>query len=556
MRIDWGIFMVTGSRNSIYQNPSSLIWFYVIVSALWIIGTGMLNDHSVHHLITRDVAASFIRNGTLFAFSVWLIKRFNLRTIHAKNRYETLVQTSPQPLFVYSNEVWVYVNPAGLKLVGAKQPEDVIGHPIWDIIHPDDRPAVLEQTENLYHDQSSMAVYADRRIIRLDGQVLEVELTATPVKFDGESAIQVLYIDVSERKKAERDRDSAVSHLRVFMELNPEAIMILNNEGRFITANSKFEELFLVNRDDLRGKYWWDTPLIPLDKVNESRRFVERVTRGKLITGHRLVRQTTLGNEVDVSLAAFQLHDDALAVVIHDITKERQAEEQLLQSEKLAAIGQLAAGIAHEIRNPLTTVSGLLSILSTASSEKQSEYISVMSGELMRISGIVTDMLALAKPQPDEFRPMNIGKLVEDVYHLMHAEVLMHGAQFSLQVSESIGTAIISGQEHRLKQVVINLVKNAIDALADAPHKSISINAERNADTDSVLIIIEDTGIGITEQQLQRLFDPFYTTKAHGTGLGLHICNQIVTHHQGNLRFDSELGIGTTVTVTLPALVE
>jgi signal transduction histidine kinase len=222
--------------------------------------------------------------------------------------------------------------------------------------------------------------------------------------------------------------------------------------------------------------------------------------------------------------------------------------ENLLQSEKLAAAGQLAAGIAHEIRNPLTSLKGFLQLLKSGSSSaaKREAYLTIMLEELGRIEQILGELLVLSRPRAVQFAKTRIAHLIRHVVLLLQPQAVMRGVE--IKVRPISDTAYIYCDENQIKQVLINIVKNGIEAMEHGGTLTIEVYAEG----DTAAIRIADQGTGIPPDKLDRLGSPFFTTKENGTGLGLTVCYRIVRNHGGRIEVESRQGEGTTFTLYLP----
>lgn len=268
---------------------------------------------------------------------------------------------------------------------------------------------------------------------------------------------------------------------------------------------------------------------------------------------HQTVRMNSKGEQVHVLLSIFPtFHDGEITgwdALLNDISEHKEAEQRLLQSEKLAAIGQMAASIAHEIKNPLTTLSGFLDLLLSSPPNKQEMYIHIMTTEMQRITEIVNEMLVLAKPQQTDYQLINLTEVLSGVFTLLQPEATMRNVNFNLTLSEQVQNVTVFGHENRLKQLFINVILNSLEALNGEPGKvSVSLRPQG----DSCLVEVRDTGGGMTPEQIAHLGEPFKTTKEKGTGLGLLVSKQIVEQHHGNIEFISELERGTTVRISLP----
>lgn len=228
-----------------------------------------------------------------------------------------------------------------------------------------------------------------------------------------------------------------------------------------------------------------------------------------------------------------------------DITERMAAEELVHQSEKLTLTGQLAAGIAHEIRNPLTAIKGFLQLLDGGFTLRK-EHVAVMSSELMRIEGILNELLLLAKPHELKFYRQDVNQIVHQVVTLMETEANMKNVVLHYHPwGESLPVAC---DENQLKQVFINLIKNGMESMPGGGELIVHTESR----DQKAAVIFTDCGSGIPEDILKRIGQPFLTTKEKGTGLGLATSFSIIENHNGNVKVKSELGKGTEFTVQLP----
>jgi signal transduction histidine kinase len=227
---------------------------------------------------------------------------------------------------------------------------------------------------------------------------------------------------------------------------------------------------------------------------------------------------------------------------------ERKSLELLQASEKLAIAGQMAAGIAHEIRNPLTSLKGFLKLMQTGSAGKK-EYFDIMDSELNRIELILSELLLLAKPQHEMFfQKKELLNLLHQVIVLLETQAILNNVQLMTRSPSNL--FYINASENHMKQVFINIIKNAIEAMPTGGEILIEVNQ-----TDSqVRVSITDQGFGIPEANLSKLGEPFYSTKQTGTGLGLAITQRIVESHGGTIKISSKLGEGTIFDIVLPLL--
>lgn len=235
-----------------------------------------------------------------------------------------------------------------------------------------------------------------------------------------------------------------------------------------------------------------------------------------------------------VLLTRFQSYISALTSIHND----------LRQKEKLAVIGQMATAIAHEIKNPLSSLKGFTQ-LQQEKDKEDDQYYPIMLSEIDRINTIVTDLLILGKPNTALRREKNLGEIIKYVLTVINPHAERQDIKIELNLSES---PVLLCDENQLKQVFINLIKNAMEAMPGGGTVNIlSENKENNA-----VVSIIDEGCGIDADRLSKLGEPFYTTKQNGTGLGLMVTKKIIEEHGGTFSISSELGKGTAVTLTFP----
>ncbi|WP_158217643.1 PAS domain-containing protein [Lottiidibacillus patelloidae] len=230
---------------------------------------------------------------------------------------------------------------------------------------------------------------------------------------------------------------------------------------------------------------------------------------------------------------------------LQDITERKKTEERLLNSEKLSVVGQLAAGVAHEIRNPLTSLRGFIQLLDGGISSK--EYYKIMLDELDRIEFIVSEFLNLAKPQSTNFENYNPVELLQGVISLLKTEANLQNITIELDIKKEVQE--IYCEKNQIKQVYINMFKNAMDAMPKGGVIKVTVDV---MPCNYLLIQFKDEGVGIPKERLKKIGEPFYSTKEKGTGLGIMICDRIIARHGGEISFESEENVGTTVSISIP----
>ncbi len=239
---------------------------------------------------------------------------------------------------------------------------------------------------------------------------------------------------------------------------------------------------------------------------------------------------------------------------VADITKQKLAKLELeksnqqlqMQAQKLAVAGQIAAGIAHEVRNPLTSVNGFLQLMKTQYPER-TDYFDIIFSEIKRIDFVLSELLVLAKPQSVQFQEVQLHALLEQVITLLKTNAVLSNIDLKQPFKKQDAGAILA-DANQMKQLFINLIKNAIEAMPEGG--SIYISTEKVM--NEWKITIQDEGKGMSEEDIQKIYDPFFSTKTEGTGLGLTICAAILKDHHGRMDVVSELGEGTAFHIYLP----
>ena len=239
-------------------------------------------------------------------------------------------------------------------------------------------------------------------------------------------------------------------------------------------------------------------------------------------------------------------------IVMRDLREIKQLEEKVRRSEKLAAIGKLAAGVAHEIRNPLSSIRGFAQYLRNALKDKprDREYTETIVMEVDRINSVVTDLLTFARPMEAELIPTDLTELIEHAVRLVEADAQSKNVGIEMDIQDLSKIPLDANQ---MTQAILNLLLNALQAVENGGR--IKVGAELNTSDSILKIWVEDDGPGIAADQKEKIFDPFFTTREKGTGLGLAIVHKIIENHSGEINLQSPLTgktQGCRITITIP----
>lgn len=331
-------------------------------------------------------------------------------------------------------------------------------------------------------------------------------------------------------------------------QLFTSGLIFIDDKGIILDLNSNAESILSINKEEFIGM----NAILLFDFMNqtieEKNFFLEALYNKSHLETHIEI-ETFLGEAKYVHLVVSKQKDSGLYLVeINDESEKMYMKKRLDQSESLRTLGQLAAGIAHEIRNPMTSLKGFTQLLSLNATEETQRYLTVIKDEIDKMEDILTQFLELSKPSKSKFTVINVEKTILDVVNFMAPEALFKS--INLNVSSHINKACnVVGDSQLLKQVFINAIKNGIEAMPNGGSIDIDISCNQGK---GVIISIKDQGYGIDDVTMNKIFQPFFTTKTTGTGLGLSHVYKVIEEHGGNIEVQSEVGEGTTFDFILP----
>lgn len=323
-------------------------------------------------------------------------------------------------------------------------------------------------------------------------------------------------------------------------------ILVIDDKANISFASPSHVRLFHVSLDHIQGRPVFDF----VESAEELRTAIaQTLPSASLLELTFRIGETEIPTETHVSPVFRENGElEGFIVVSRDISERLRQQQYLIQTEKLAVAGQLAAGIAHEIRNPLTSVMGFLQLLRNEFDALSPEAFRVVWSELTRISDITGQLLLLAKPEQAKFIDFDLKTIIRDTVTLLEGQAHKENVYFFAEMDQ---TAHIHCNPNQLKQVFLNIFKNSIEAMEGTGgniyiHMMVVDNQAR--------VQIRDEGPGIPAHLIQSLGQPFYTTKERGTGLGLMVVHNIVKEHTGTIRFTSDGASGTLVTICFPVV--
>jgi PAS domain S-box-containing protein len=453
--------------------------------------------------------------------------------------------------------VVTYANPR-IRSIFGYEPEELIGRRAADVLLPSSGGS--EYTERLARRQHGETELYQLELRHKAGHPIIAEIYGVPLTdADGRIVGTIgLVQDVTERQRLSAQRAAAEARYSRLVRGSPYGVFALDLEGSITEVNPAGEQILARSAEEVVG-----TPILSHVVAEEQAELAEllgRVTSAGSSAAELEVQIRRPTGELRLVhlLVTRAAEEDAVGAqaVARDITSERAREKQLRRAERLASMGTLISGVAHELNNPLTSIKSFAQLLlldhQTADTR---EALEVMYREAERAAKIVGDLRLVARQTQEEdsrsFEPIDLNDIVRHVLRVRAYSLSTH----NVEVREDLaaGLPLVNGNRSQIEQVLLNLVVNAEQALAEIPESKRLIVRTRATRTGSTVYVV-DNGPGIPPDALDRIFDPFWTTKApgEGTGLGLSLSHGIVADHGGEIRVESELGRGAAFAVELP----
>ncbi|MCA1062135.1 PAS domain S-box protein [Rossellomorea sp. AcN35-11] len=431
-------------------------------------------------------------------------------------------------------------NSSALKIFECSLSE-LLSKRIRDFVYPLENQKFDLVMDQLYR---SGAIRDEVLFLMPNNQLKHLEFTSKLHSVDGYN--MTIFRNVSERYQMEKELRESEERFRKIFEGSLDGLLLTNHNYVVVDANPEVSKIINLKKEQLIGKDVREILNIEPGEESYEEYLQQLKEEGQATYLKTLTSQKDKLQYVELS-SKYNLLSNLNLTIIRDITEQIDLQEQLRKSDTLSVVGELAAGIAHEIRNPMTALKGFIQLLENSVGQDHEMYFNVITSEFQRIESIITEFLVLAKPQAIQYQETNLIKIMKDTVELLSAQAVMHNVQYEERYQDDL--PMIIAEPNQLKQVFINVIKNAIEVMTEGGFISITI---QEAEDDMIHIEIKDQGGGISNDKIKKLGEPFYTTKERGTGLGLMVSFKIIKEHKGSVQVESIVGEGTTFHIYLP----
>jgi PAS domain S-box-containing protein len=389
--------------------------------------------------------------------------------------------------------------------------------------------------------------------LRSNGEEFPIEAAISHVSVEGKRYYTVILRDITEHQRVLEELRRQHAFIEAVLETAGALVVVLDREGRILRFNRACEQATGYSSEEVTGKTVWSLLLAP-EEVESVKAVFDRLVAGELRNEHEhdwvgkdgRRRRIAWANTVITDSSG---HADYVVAAGIDVTELKQVQEQLRRTERIAELGTLASGMAHEIGTPMNVILGRAEyLMDRVNDESIKKSLKTIIAQVERITRVMNQLLAFARRKPPERRPLHLKDVVEDGIELFRERLDRNHVTVELMVDDRCPSVMADADQ--MSQVFINLVANAIHAMPTGGTLRIGLAQDQN----SVTLTVADTGHGIPQEMLPKVFEPFFTTKefGKGTGLGLTVVKGIIDEHQGAITVESEEGKGTTFTVSLP----
>ena len=467
----------------------------------------------------------------------------------SEDRYHTIFESANDILILIDNKGKIVDVNARVADIGGYSREDFIGKDIRSLVSIMTKKSLAVIAKNYLKRMAGLKVpFYDVEMIKKNGEHVIIQINAVAVRKEDKIIGDLAILrDITEIKEAEKNVKLQKDLIDRILATIPNAVLLLNKKLDVIIANQSFYTLFKLKKNKVEGKSL--KSLIVSPDLDQAIKKVLGSKEGKTSTEFRYDFSSS---EKILLVNIFTMEEEYLLLVINDVTEEREKQERLYLTDRLVSVGEMAAGVAHEINNPLTSVIGLSSFLTKQDvPDNVKEDLHAIYSEAQRCASIVKNLLTFARKHVSKKEPLNITGIVADVLKLRAYEHKVNNISVETAFPPDLPEVVADYFE--IQQVFVNIILNAETAMIDA-HGRGTLKISAKTTNNHVTISFSDDGPGISKENMRSIFNPFFTTKdvGKGTGLGLSICYGIIASHGGKIYAHSEFGKGATFVVELP----
>ncbi len=475
----------------------------------------------------------------------------------SEEKYRVLVENANEGISVAQDGMLKFVNPKLVELAGHSE-EELISRPFADFIHPDDREMLSERYLKRLRGEGVPHTYP-YRIVDEDGNAKWMEISSTLITWDGRPATLNFLNDITERKEAEKALRESEEKYKGLFDNSMDAIYIHDMEGRFLDANQAALDMLGYTKEEISGLSI--ASIIDEDQLPRALNSIKDLLAGK----HNMQEYVMTGKNgrtVNVEVLGSVVYDrdgkpSAIQGIARDISERKQLEQELLRIEKLESVGILAGGIAHDFNNILTAILGNISLARMYTDpDKISERLAEAEKASIRAGSLTQQLLTFSRGGAPIKTISSIAGILKD-----STAFALSGSNVKFEFSVPDDLWAVEIDEGQISQVINNLIINADQAMPGGgtikvQTENVTVGVEDILpleDGEYVRISIKDQGIGMSDELLQKIFDPYVTTKQKGSGLGLATCYSIISNHDGYITAESQVEVGSTFHIYLPA---
>jgi two-component system sporulation sensor kinase A len=556
-------FMVKGERDRIMaildqgteENPR------------WLVGEETLIYHEDGTLVPISLSISYLYSegepvATISVFrDLRPLKKVQDQLRESEQKYRMLVEKSQDGIFVYQDHCFKYTNPAFRELLGYTE-EDLSQMGLKDIV----RPELAQMIEGRYDKRIRGEKVPEQYEIALhskDGELKAFEITPSVIEYEGSLATQNVVRDITQKRGAQKALRASEAKYRATVEHTGTAMMIIDKDYTITFVNHQMENLSGYTKGEVEGKMRW-TDVVHKDDVERMKAYNKARMQGdKIVPSQYEFRFVDkFGNVRDSFLTIGMIPGTKQSIVsVMDLTDIKQMQRDLEQARKLAILGEMSAHVAHEVRNPLQKIKAGVELLSGSLSldDRLRRQLDGVKNGVDNLEKFVTQILEWTRLGELRPRPHHISNIIDGLLFNLEDTFRDRRVTFQTRYDPSADTVVADGIQ--LRQVLENIIDNALDAMPDGGSLSISTTfvprhtfarVKEPFTVDAMEIRIRDTGHGIDSEDIEKIFQPFFTKKTKGTGLGLALVRKVIDMHRGEVEAASVAGGGAEIVIRLP----